>query len=147
MIRFLRAFATALRLTLRGQSLTPSHFLPLEAWIAQGLSLLAAVNDLAAAESVDLNALQLKLDGRPTSLERSLQMIRHNLVNEYPRLIRLDDPFSMTVVQSSNFNDQYRVSQFLAADIRFSDEFQDALAALNSHLLNLPPLDLPESDA
>ena len=74
-------------------------------------------------------------------------MIRHNLVNEYPRLIRLDDPFSMTVVQSSNFNDQYRVSQFLAADIRFSDEFQDALAALNSHLLNLPPLDLPESDA
>ena len=143
MIRFLRAFVTALRLTLRGQSLTPTHFLPLETWIGQGLSLLKAVNDRAAAERLDLDARQLKLDGRPTSLERSLQMIRHNLVNEYPRLIRLDDPFSLTVVQSSNFNDQYRISQFLAADILFSAEFQQTLAALNTHLLDLPQIDRP----
>ncbi len=143
MIRFLRALVQALRLTLRGQSLTPAHFLPLEAWIAQGLGLLNAVYDRAAAEPVDLDALQLKLDGRPTSLEQSLQMVRHNLINEYPRLIRLDDPFSMTVVQSSNFNDQYRVSQFLAADILFSAELQAALADLNTHLLNLPQIDRP----
>ena len=67
--------------------------------------------------SQDLDSLSLKLDGRPVTLLRSLDMLRHNLVNEYPRLIRLDDPFSMMVVQSSNFNDQYRLSQFLDADM------------------------------
>ena len=144
MTRFLRALLQALRMTLRGETLTPPHYRPLESWIAEALTLLGAVEFCAAAQSVELGAFQLKLDGRPTSLERSLQMIRHNLTNEYPRLIRLDDPFSMTVVQSSNFNDQYRISQFLNAEISLSAELQQALATLNSHLLNLPQIDRPE---
>ncbi len=143
MSRFLRALFQALRLTLRGESLTPPHYRPLENWIAAGLDRLDRAEAQAAAETLDLAALQLKLDGRPTSLERSLQMIRHNLVDEYPRLIRLDDPFSMTVVQSSNLNDQYRIGRFLAAEIRFSAELEAALAALNDHLLNLPQIERP----
>lgn len=147
MSRFLRAFVQALRLTLRGESLSPPHYRPLETWIAASLDLLDKVDAEAGAEALDLAALQLKLDGRPTSLERSLQMVRHNLVDEYPRLIRLDDPYSMMVVQSSNLNDQYRISRFLAADIRFSAEFQAALAALNDHLHNLPQIDRPVAEA
>ncbi|MCY3833258.1 MAG: hypothetical protein OXG85_09580 [Chloroflexi bacterium] len=147
MRRFLRALIQAIGLTLRGESLTPPHYRPLETWIAAGLDLLGRVEELAPAEGVDLEAIQLKLDGRPTSLARSLDMIRHNLVDEYPRLIRLDDPYSMMVVQASNFNDQYRISQFLAADIRLSPELQSALFALNAHLLNLPQIDRPEADA
>ncbi len=147
MIRFLRALSQAIRLTLRGETLTSPRYRPLEAWIAQALNLLAKVDALVLAEALDIAALQLKLDGRPTSLERSLEMIRHNLVDEYPRLIRLDDPYSMMVVQSSNFNDQYRISQFLAADILLPPEFQRALSALNTHLLNLPQIDRAEADA
>ena len=64
-------------------------------------------------------------------------MVRHNLVNEYPRLIRLDDAFSMTVVNASNMNDQYRVSQFLHAD-EIRAETRAALANLDAHLQALP---------
>ena len=147
MRRFLSALIQALRLTLRGETLRPPHYRPLETWIAAGLDLLARVEELAPADSVDLEALQLKLDGRPTSLARSLDMIRHNLVDEYPRLIRLDDPYSMMVVQSSNFNDQYRISQFLGAGIILSPQLRDALSTLNAHLVDLPQIDRPEVES
>ncbi len=137
MIRFLRALTQALRLTLRGESLTPARYRPLETWIARGLELVKQAENAAAAQRLDLAALQLKLDGRPTSLERTLQMVRHNLVNEYPRLIRLDDAFSMTVVNASNMNDQYRVSQFLEV-VGIPPQTRAALAALDAHLQNLP---------
>jgi len=147
MIRFARAFIQALRLTLRGESLTPAHYLPLESWIEAGLGLLAGAERAAALEPIDLTTLKLKLDGRPTSLETTLRMLRHNLTEEYPRLIRLDDPHSMIVVQSSNMNDQYRVGQFAAAETMSSAALRRALNDLNAHLLNLPAIERPQSDA
>lgn len=147
MIRFARAFLQALRLTLRGESLSPVRFRPLEAWIGDGLTLLDQAERAAAAEGIDLAALELKLDGRPTSLDTALLMLRHNLIEEYPRLIRLDDPHSMTVVQSSNMNDQYRVGQFAESDAISSAALRRALQDLNAHLLKLPAIESVESDA
>ena len=146
MIRFARAFIQALRMTLRGETLTPPPYRPLEPWIEAGLGLLAAAEQVAAAEGVDAAALRLKLDGRPTSLETTLKMLRHNLVEEYPRLIRLDDPHSMTVLQSSNLNDQYRVGQFAALAAMSSPALRHALEDLNAHLLHLPAIEGPQSD-
>lgn len=147
MIRFALAFIQALRLTLRGESLTPSHFRALEDWIATSMTLLADAERAAAAAKVDPAALRLKLDGRQTSLETSLAMLRHNLLEEYPRLIRLDDPHSMTVVQSSNLNDQYRIAQFAAAAAISSPALRRALDELSEHLLNLPQIEMPQSDS
>ncbi len=140
MMRFTRAFLQALRLTLRGESPIPARFWPLEAWIGDGLTLLDRAERAAASDSVALAALELKLDGRMTSLESALAMARHNLTEVYPRLIRLDDPHSMTVVQSSNLNDQYRLSQFAESDLIASAALRRALEDLNAHLLNLPAM-------
>ncbi len=147
MIRFARAVFQALRLTLRGETLTPAHFRALEAWIAAGLTKLERAERAGAAGRVDLSALRLKLDGRPTSLETTLKMLRHNLTEEYPRLIRLDDPHSMTVVQSSNMNDQYRIAQFAEDDAISSAALRRALDELNAHLLNLPAIETVASDS
>lgn len=141
MIRFARAFVQALHLTLRGRSLTPPRYRPLEAWIAAGLPALARAEGAAAAE---LTTLELKLDGRVTSLHSALAMTRHNLTEVYPRLIRLDDPHSMTVIQSSNLNDQYRIGQFAASEMIASAELRGALEELNAHLLNLPAISVDE---
>lgn len=143
MMRFFRALGRALWLTMRGQTLTPARYRPLERWNAAGLRLVAQVYAAAERERIELDALQLKLDGRPTSLARSLQMVRHNLVNEYPRLLRLDDPYSMTVVQSSNLNDQYRVAQFLEAELAGAADLRQALDDLNEHLRELPQIEPP----
>ncbi len=146
MKRAIRAFLRALGMTLRGESFAPAHFQPLLAWMDAVEAQLRVV--LHSAEQQGLNqsqrqALQLKLDGRMTSLEQSLQMLRHNLKNEYPRLIRLNDSYSMMVVQSLNLNDQYRISRFLADGGIKSGALRQSLADLNERLLNLPQVNYP----
>lgn len=143
MMRFLRAFSEALRLTLRGETPAPAHYRPLAEWSAAGLRKLDTARAAAEADGLDLTQIALKLDGRPTSLEQTLQMLRHNLVDEYPRLMRLDDPYSMLVVQSSNMNDQYRLSQFLAQDAVQSKALRRALQELEAHLRELPAIERP----
>ena len=91
MIRTVRAFFRALQISLRGESLAPVHYRPLEAWMDAVGSQLALVIESADAQGFDRGQrqnLRLKLDGRLTSFEQTLQMLRHNLQNEYPRLIR-----------------------------------------------------------
>lgn len=152
MMRYIRAFIKALTMTLRGESIaptpkTPAHFLPLEAWIHDGLQKLAHVTVTANAH--DLTPVQreqiiLKLDGHNTSFEQSLQMIRHNFINEYPKLITLDDPYTMMVIQSSNMNDQYRISRFMLSDDISVPAMQQAIEDLNDHLLNMPTVNRPD---
>ena len=136
----------ALWLSLRRQSVTPARFRPLEAWIEATLAALSNVEGAAASADLDLSAPQLMLDGRETSLDISLAMLRHNLVEEYPRLIRLDDPHSMTVVQSSNLNDHYRIGQFADAPAIQSAAVRRALDDLRAQLEMLPASDQPPSD-
>ncbi|MCY4071031.1 MAG: hypothetical protein OXG60_07010 [Chloroflexi bacterium] len=149
MSRAIRAFFRALKMALRGESLTPAHYRPLTAWMDGVESQLSLVLDTADEHGFDQDRrqdLQLKLDGRLTSLEQSLQMLRHNLKNEYPRLIRLNDRYSMMVVQSINMNDQYRVSRFLEDGAIESDPLRQALEDLNQRLLNLPQIEFPASE-
>ena len=149
-MRVLRAFFTALKMTLRGESATPAHLRPLQAWVDACSEYLSTVLQAADAQGMDTakrGAIKLKLDGRMTSLEQSLQMLRHNLVNEYPRLIRLDDAQAIMVVQASNVNDQYRVSRFLADDAIGSADVRRSLQALDAHLLALPSIEFPQTDA
>ena len=89
--------------------------------------------------------IQIKLDGRMTDLELTLQMLRHNLVNEYPRLIRLNESQAIQVIQASNMNDQYRISRFLGDGVVLAPELTRSLEALNAHLQALPPIEFPRT--
>lgn len=150
MMRLLRAIITALKMTVRGESLTPAHLRPLEDWIDEALRRLDETICAADARGIKASsrrAIALEIDGRPTDLELVLQMLRHNLVNEYPRLLRLDEPQAILVIQASNMNDEYRIGRFLTDDVIESADLKRALEALNAHLLTLPALESPDSDA
>lgn len=147
MMRPIRAFVKALQMTIKGETITPSHYQPLEVWIDAGLGILASVVTTADANDLSQDQrtqVKLKLDGHMTSLEQTLQMVRHNWINEYPKLIQLDDPYTMMVIQSSNMNDQYRVGRFATADEISSSEVKARLEALNEHLMNLPTIERPD---
>ena len=112
-------------------------------------SQLALVIESADAQGFDggqRQNLRLKLDGRLTSFEQTLQMLRHNLQNEYPRLIILNDRYSMMVLQSINLNDQYRMLRFLEDGAIEPGPLRQALKGLNECLLNLPQIEYPENE-
>lgn len=149
MKRTLSAFFRALQMTLRGGRYAPAHYRPLEDWmdaVGSQLSLVFRTADAHGLDQDQRQALQIRLDGRPTSLEQSLQMLRHNLKNEFPRLIRLNDAYSMMVVQSINMNDQYRVSRFLEDGVIESEALREALADLDRRLMNLPQIEFPQGE-
>lgn len=147
MMRAARALARALYMSLRGESIAPAHYQALEAWmdaVGSELSTVIKSADAAGFDQYRRQNLQLKLDGRLTSFEQTLEMIRHNLQNEYPRLIRLDDRYSMMVVGAINMNDQYRVGRFLEDSLIKDGPLRQALESLNERLLNLPEIAFPE---
>lgn len=140
-MRYVSAFFRAVQMTAKGESLTPPHFRPLEEWIALGLQKLNLLEQLADANglsSEQREEIELKIDGRQMTMGRILLMLRHNFQTEYPRLIKFNDDFSPIVIQSSNFNDQYRIQRLLDAHIVTEPNIYTALQDLSEHLYQLP---------
>jgi hypothetical protein len=91
-MRYLRAFFTALSLTLQGKTIEspPSRYPNLQAWLTEGQSLIKAA--YASAEAAGINeaarkAMSLRLDGRTWSMELVLSSVRFHMLTEYPSLL------------------------------------------------------------
>ncbi len=142
-MRYIRAFFRAIQLTASGEPLTPPHFRVLEEWIALGLEKLDYVERVASENGLSAEqreGIQLKIDGRKITMQRILLMLRHNFQTEYPRLIKLNDDFSTIVVQSSNFNDQYRIQRLVDCEEITKPSIHAALQDLSEHLYHLPEI-------
>jgi hypothetical protein len=140
-MRYLRAFFTALSLTLQGKSVesSVSRYPNLQAWLIEGQTLTKAA--YAAAEANGMNqaarkALSLRLDGRTWTMELVLSSVRFHMLTEYPSLLKSDAEHKLTTFYALNFDDQYRVSQLAAADLPLP--VQTAIQTLATHLQNIP---------
>lgn len=143
MQRYLRAFVTALKVTLKGQTLPapiPTH--PrLRAWIAEALRLTALtfqIADSAGFDSVQRQAFKLTIERRQMSLETILSAVRHNISLEYPMLLKSGVEGNITAIYALNLDDQYRVQQALQA-ATLPETLRPALQDLARHLQAIPP--------
>lgn len=140
-MRYLRAFFTALALTLRGQSAAALKYPALDAWMRQGRTLLDTVYSEAAAAGLDRQArseLLLHLEGRDISMETILGTVQHNLTREYPHLLARDDSYSLLVIRATSTEDHYRIECLAAAPPLQNTPAQAALTALARHLRQPP---------
>jgi hypothetical protein len=140
-MRYLRAFFTALSLTLQGKTIEspPSRYPNLQAWLTEGQSLIKAT--YAAAEAEGLNeaarkAMSLRLDGRTWSMELVLSSVRFHMLTEYPSLLKSSNEHTLTTFYALNLDDQYRVSQLATQDL--PSAVQTAMQSLANHLQNIP---------
>ncbi len=147
MWRYVRAFFIALRMTLRGETVTPAPSHPqFSTWAQEGAQRVAAVYTAAEQERLDSaarQAIKVRVDGRDTSVEVILGTLQHHMTVEYPYLIRHHAPNHLTAIQANNLNDQYRVECLQRAPQLQSGRMQDALAALKAHLDAVPSIDNP----
>lgn len=142
MLRYVRAFFIALKMTLAGETISPTSANPaLSAWILQGVRRVDAVYAAAQQHKLDRSAREsvvVRLDGRDTSMEVILATIRHHMDVEYLYLLR-DSPRSyMLAIEASNFNDQYWIERLQAAPQVQAAAVQAALRDLHDHLAALP---------
>ncbi len=137
--RYVRAFALALRYTLRGDKppllKVRDQYPDLAAWWNQTVRLVEAVERQASASHVDPAALILHIDRRDISMATILQTIRYHAEREYPHLMANDDPYGALTLQATNFNDRHLVQQ-LAQNIDAA--LKPSVEALAGHLGNMP---------
>ena len=143
MRRYARAFMTALRMTMRGETYTPQH--PnLTTWTGRTVVLVDAVFAVANANGVDLaarKALVLHIDRRDVSMESILGTVRHHAAAEYPYLLRRDPGHALLAIRASNLNDSYRIERLCE---QTSGTVRAALETLGQHLDALPDEMPPE---
>jgi hypothetical protein len=140
-MRYLRAFFTALSLTLQGKTIAspPSRYPHLQAWLSEGQNLIKASYSAAEAAGLDeaaRKAMRLRLDGRAWSMELVLSSVRFHMLTEYPSLLKSNNEHTLTTFYALNLDDQYRVSQLANQDL--PPAVQAAMQSLASHLQNIP---------
>ena len=142
MLRFIRAFFIALKMTLRGESPPPRPLASLHDWIERGQNLAAAA--LTSADESGLNAEQRKainviVDGRPHSLETILQAAHYHLTTEYPYMLEHLTRHSITAIYAINMNDQYALDRISNVSDLADHPAAASLSVLREHLNAIPP--------
>jgi hypothetical protein len=143
LIRLVRAFAIALRMTLRGERPTPKYP-ALDAWMAEASKLIHAVYAAAEADGLDeaaRKALSFRVEGRETQMEAVLGGARFHHAQEYRYLLRHETAQSLLAIQANNVNDGFRLKKLsdeLAAKNTGQMRTLDALKALIGHLESMP---------
>lgn len=152
MMRYIRAFFTALAMTLRGEkprSAGERRYPALADWLRGGQAQVAAVYTALDAAGLDAAARQqvaVRVDGRATHADALLGAVRHHLDAEYPHLLRDLTAYSVTGIYATNLNDQYWLDEILKqADL--PPGVADALRTLHAHLAGIPPSSTLEAEA
>jgi hypothetical protein len=116
--RYIRAFFTALRLTLRGQH-TPAQaaaarYPRLLAWSRETTRLidgLIAAADQGGYDEAARKATERMVEGRLLSLHTALLTARFHADREYPHLLRHEGKYALLAIQASNLNDRFYLMQ------------------------------------
>jgi hypothetical protein len=142
-LRVLRAFILAVKMTLRGEKPIPVALPPIVLWSRQLVERVDAVSRAADAHGLDKTARQklaLRLDGRMRNVEFVLATIRFHAAEEYPSLFQNGlTSRHLNAVYATNMNDQYWVSRLLEVDALQSPLLRTALDQLRLHLESVPP--------
>ncbi len=141
--RYARAFALALRYTLRGEKppllKVRERYPELAGWWEQTIRLVEAVERSASESQVDPAALVVHVDRRDISMETILKTIRFHAEREYPYLVAHEgDEYRQVTLQAMNVNDRYLITQLVE---RVDSPVKSAVDALRAHLENLPSID------
>ena len=141
LLRHIRLFFTALRMTLKGETPPISPYAPLVEWIRQADKLLSAV--YAAADKNGIHqeqrkSITLRIDSRSMSVETILATVRHHTSTEYLYMIHDHATHSITAIYASNLNDRHFVERLQAAPEIKNAAVKQVIEKLSAHLGAIP---------
>lgn len=139
-LKVLRAFFLALRMTLRGEKPAPVKYAALQAWMAETERLTASVYkaaDQAGLSQAARQQIKLRIEGRDIIMEAVLGGVKFHAAQEYKYLLSHETEHSLTAIYASNLNDQFRILKLREAVEQ--PGVRAALDALARHLESIPP--------
>ena len=137
-MRYIRAFFTALTLTLKGEIPEPD---PLQVWMEQGRVHLKKVTTASNAHSLDPSAVIVRIDRRDISMKTILDAVQFHLTDEYPQVLQHFGMEGINVIYASNLDDHYRLVRLADTPELQDTPVQQAVNALSDHLEAVPRVD------
>ena len=141
LVRYLRALVSAIKLTLRGEQLVPSHQSLLSQWMKRSAELVAAALEVAEAEGLDQAARRKRTftaEGRRTNMDTILTSVRFHALEEFPHLLSNFSQTSLTAIYATNVNDRFLISKLF--DTLEAGVLREAVGKIASHLESIPPI-------
>jgi acetyl esterase/lipase len=141
LMRYLRAFASAVKLTLRGQKPVPSAQLLLSEWMKRSAELVDAALAAADSEGLDQAARRkrtLTAEGRRTNMEAILASVRFHALEEFPHLLSNFSQTNVSAIYATNVNDRFLISKLF--DALETGSLREAVGKIASHLESIPPI-------
>ncbi len=132
-MRYVRAFFTALKLTLTGDVPQPT---PLEYWITVALQQLDTLQQVADQQNIDSQQITVTVDRREQSMATLLDIVRFHLTEEYPIMLRHGTRDSLNLIYAANLDDHFRLTRLEAA--LESTTLREAVLQLSNHLEAIP---------
>lgn len=132
MIRYVRAFMTALQMTLRGEEIP---HVDMRRWLDEAARYIDTVERTA---SVNPEKVVLRIEGRDVSMAHILAALRYHITEEYPYLLRHPTEHNFTAIYASNMNDQFWTMKLEAAPELQDKQTLAAVTALRQHLEAIP---------
>lgn len=147
--RYVRAFITALRLTIRGQQPPGLKHPELYAWIKQMALLVVELSNAVDQARLDKQNTFVRLDGRRLSLDKVLQIFHYHAAQEYPSLLATSGSrrFNIGAIHATNMNDRFWLSILREETSLQTPAVQAALARFNDHLEAIPTTSKPAKTA
>ncbi|MCU0463813.1 MAG: hypothetical protein MUF38_04515 [Anaerolineae bacterium] len=142
MMRYLRAFVGALKMTLRGEAPPPAPTSPLREWMGETLRRTDALLKACEASGMDeaaRKAVVQVVEGRRVNLNTVLLTIRFHAAQEYPTLLSSVNNQALGALYGSNTNDHFLLMRFLSRLDK--PEIVAAAQALIEHLASVPSVD------
>jgi hypothetical protein len=138
--RYVRAFMTALRMTIRGQQPPGLRHPELYAWIKQFAVLVAGLSAAVDEAGLGKENIIVRLDGRRLSLEKVLQIFHYQAEQEYPSLLATsaNRRFNIGAIHATNMNDRFWLLILRQETSLQNAVVQAALVRLNEHLDAIP---------
>jgi hypothetical protein len=139
--KIIRAFFTALRMTVRGETLAApdqtlaSAYPTLDAWRRETLRLVLEIESTAKREALDLHAMRVNVDKRSMTVETILAAVRYHAGQEYAFMLRQNNRHTLLGIVAINVNDQHLLAAWMA---NAPPALYAALAALAAHLSAVP---------
>jgi len=142
-LRLWRAFWQALRLTLRGQTISapPSPHPALSVWAAEGQRLVEACQRLIEAQGWSQDqrqSLTVQVDKRPITMDLILSGLHYHFTAEYPSLILSGDEFSVLTISALNSDDIHRLKTLLRANFLQDSALLSFLQRILAHCEAFP---------
>lgn len=142
-LRYIRAFFTALGMTLRGEKPPEPRHPTFVSWTREmviKVDMVKAALEKAGIDATARKAITLKLDGRTLDLETIVGTLHYHAAQEYPSLLRSGARHSLMAVQATGINDLYWLQRLLEEPKLQQPAVQTALQNLAAHLEAIPPI-------